>query len=45
MQSSNNHKIHQSGNKATRNCKGRPKPVAIRQAQERLKNLKKKFGV
>jgi len=45
MQGSSNYKIHEKGNKSSRNDKGRHKPVAKRQAKARLKALKKKLGI
>jgi hypothetical protein len=45
MQGSCRQKIHERGDKPSRNDKGRHKPVAKRQAKARLKSLKKKLGV
>lgn len=45
MQGSIHYKIHEKGDKPSRNQKGKHKPVAKRQAKARLKALKKKLGV
>lgn len=44
MQGSSHYKIHEKSCTSTRNLKGKKKPVAIRQAKKRLKQLKRKFS-
>ena len=43
MQGSNHYKKYEDCNKPNRNDKGRKKPVALRNAKKRLKNLKSKY--
>jgi hypothetical protein len=43
MQSSNHYKKYENLEKPNRNSKGKKKPVALKNARKRLKNLKSKY--